>query len=168
MTPSPPAVAPRQYLTFRLGAETFALEITKVREVLEFAGATKVPQAPPFMRGIINLRGSVVPVFDTRHKLGMEPTERTINTCVVIVETRHADELVVFGALADSVQEVLEMEPSQIEAPPRMGVGIESDFIQGMGKQEEGFVILLDIDRVFAPGAIAGTLVEADASTHTA
>jgi len=139
-----------QYLTFKLAEEVFALDITKVREVLEYTVVTKVPQTPAFMRGVINLRGGVVPVVDMRLKFGMEQTENTVNTCVIISEILIDDETTVLGALADSVQEVIELEPGQIEPPPRMGTRLKTEFIKGMGKRDGEFIIILDIDKVFS------------------
>lgn len=139
-----------QYLTFKLDEEVFALDVAKVREILEESSITKVPQTPDFMRGVINLRGSVVPVIDMRLKFGMSATERTVNTCIIVVEVQLEDEVVVLGALADSVQEVIEMEPSQIEAAPHIGSRLNTDFIRGMGKHDNRFIMILDIDRVFS------------------
>jgi purine-binding chemotaxis protein CheW len=139
-----------QYLTFKLGEEIYALDIRKVREVLEYTMVTKVPQTPPFMRGVINLRGGVVPVVDMRLKFGMEKTENTVNTCIIISEIVIDDETTVLGALADSVQEVIELEPGQIEPPPRMGARLNTEFIRGMGKRDGEFIIILDIDKVFS------------------
>jgi len=144
------AMKAKQYLTFRLGEEVFALEIGKVREVLDFSGVTKVPQTPDFMRGVINLRGSVVPVVDMNLKFGRGATEKTVNTCVIIVEITVDEETTAVGALADSVQEVLDLEPDQIEPAPRIGTRLNTDFIKGMGKQGEEFIIILDIDRIFS------------------
>jgi purine-binding chemotaxis protein CheW len=141
-------VVPSQYLTFTLDKEQFAVDIAKVREVLEFTSVTKVPRTPDFMRGVINLRGSVVPVVDLRLKFGMPRTEKTIDTCVVITEVESNGEKTVLGALADSVQEVIELEPKNIEPPPKMGTRVNIDFIRGMGKRDEQFLIILDIDRV--------------------
>ena len=139
-----------QYLTFRLEEEIFALDISKVREVLDFTSITKVPRTPDFMRGVINLRGSVVPVVDMRLKFGMTRTERTVNTCIIIVEISLDGDTTVLGALADSVQEVLDLEPGQIEPAPRIGTRLRTEFIRGMGKRDEQFVIILDIDRIFS------------------
>lgn len=139
-----------QYLTFTLDQEHFAVEIAKVREVLEFTGVTKVPRTPEFMRGVINLRGSVVPVVDLKRKFGMGATEATVSTCVVIAEVAVEGETTVLGALADSVQEVIELDPAQVEPPPRIGTRLRTEFIRGMGKRDEEFLILLDIDRVFS------------------
>ncbi len=139
-----------QYLTFRLGDEVFALDIAQVREVLDYTSITRVPRTPDFMRGVINLRGSVVPVVDMRLKFGMPKTERTINTCIIIVEIKAGDESVLLGALADSVQEVIELGPGDIEPAPRIGTGLKVDFIKGMGKRDDKFLIILDVDRVFS------------------
>ena len=139
-----------QYLTFKLEEEIFALDISKVREVLDFTAITKVPRTPEFMRGVINLRGSVVPVVDMRLKFGMTKTENTVNTCIIIVEINLDGETTVLGALADAVQEVIELESGQIEPAPKIGTRLTTDFIQGMGKRDEGFIIILDIDRVFS------------------
>lgn len=139
-----------QYLTFKLGEEVFALDITKVREVLDFTTVTKVPRTPEFMRGVINLRGGVVPVVDMRLKFGMSMTEQTVNTCIIIAEVSLESETTVLGALVDSVQEVMDMEPDQIEPSPRIGTQVRTEFITGMGKQGEEFVMILDIDKVFS------------------
>lgn len=139
-----------QYLTFKLGEEVFALEISKVREVLDFTTITKVPRTPDFMRGVINLRGNVVPVVDMRMKFGMSETETTVNTCIIIVEIELDDETTILGALADSVEEVIELGSEQVEPPPKMGTRLKTEFIKGMGNRDEHFIIILDIDRVFS------------------
>ena len=138
-----------QYLTFTLAEEVFALDVSKVREILEYNTVTKVPQVPDFMRGVINLRGSVVPVVDLRLKFGMAATEQTINTCIIVVEVQLDGDAIVLGALADSVQEVVDMEPDQIEPAPHIGTQINAAFIKGMGKCDGKFVMILDIDKVF-------------------
>jgi purine-binding chemotaxis protein CheW len=140
----------QQYLTFQLGDEVFCLDISQVREVLDFTNITKVPRTPDFMRGVINLRGGVVPVVDLRLKFGMAKTEKTRRTCIIIVEVNVDGENTVLGALADSVEEVIEMEPGQIEPAPRIGTRLNTNFIRGMGKHNDQFVIILDIDRVFS------------------
>jgi purine-binding chemotaxis protein CheW len=144
-----------QYLTFKLDDEVFALDVAKVREILEESSITKVPQTPDFMRGVINLRGSVVPVIDLRLKFGMSRTEKTVNTCIIVVEVQLEDEVIVLGAMADSVQEVIEMESSQIEAAPHIGSRLNTDFIKGMGKHDNRFIIILDIDKVFTGNELA-------------
>jgi purine-binding chemotaxis protein CheW len=141
-----------QYLTFRLDREQFAVDIAKVREVLEFTRVTKVPGTPEFMRGVINLRGNVVPVVDMRLKLGLPQTERTVDTCVIITEVVVDGERVVLGALVDSVQEVLDLDGGQIAAPPHIGQRIDESAVHGMGKRGDEFVIILDIDKVFPSG----------------
>jgi len=143
-----------QYLTFKLGEEVFALDVAKVREILEAGSITKVPQTPDFMRGVINLRGSVVPVIDLRLKFGMSITERTVNTCIIVVEVQTVDGLIVLGALADSVQEVIEIEQEQIEPAPHIGTRLNTDFISGMGKFDNGFIMILDTDRLFSDTGI--------------
>lgn len=139
-----------QYLTFKLADEIFAFDVAKVREILELTSITKVPQTPDFMRGVINLRGSVVPVIDLRLNFGMACTEQTVNTCIIVVEVNLNGETVVLGVLADSVQEVVEMEPGLIEPPPQLGTKLNTEFIKGMGKVENNFVMILDIDKVFS------------------
>uniref|UniRef100_A0A831TYG1 Chemotaxis protein CheW n=1 Tax=Geobacter metallireducens TaxID=28232 RepID=A0A831TYG1_GEOME len=145
----------RQYLTFKLAEEIFAVDVAKVREILEFTSITKVPQTPEFMRGVINLRGSVVPVMDMRLKFGMPETEKTVNTCIIVVEVSHEGETIIIGALADSVQEVFELEPEQVEPAPRIGTKLNTDFILGMGKHDGAFIMILDIDRTFTSDEIA-------------
>ena len=144
-----------QYLTFKLEEEVFALDVAKVREILEITSITKIPQTPEFMRGVINLRGSVVPVIDMRLKFGMSATEQTVNTCIIVVEVTLEGETTVLGALADSVQEVVEMEPDQIEPAPHIGTRLNTNFIKGMGKHEGDFVMILDIDKVFSEDEMA-------------
>ena len=152
-----------QYLSFKLGEEIFAVDVAKVREILDVTAITKVPQTPEYMRGVINLRGSVVPVMDMRLKFGLPATERTVNTCIIVMEVTHDGETMVLGSLADSVQEVLELEPDQIEPPPRIGTHLRTDFIKGMGKYNEQFIIILDIDRIFNADdleTVAGALTD--------
>jgi purine-binding chemotaxis protein CheW len=139
-----------QYLTFKLDNEVFALDIGKVREVLDFTSITKVPRTPEFMRGVINLRGGVVPVVDLRVKFGMSSTEKTVNTCIIITEVAVDNETAVLGVLVDSVQEVMDLEPHQIEPAPKIGTRLNTEFIRGMGKRDNAFIIILDIDTVFS------------------
>lgn len=144
-----------QYLTFELDEEVFAMDISKVREVLDFTKITKVPQTPDFMLGVINLRGSVMPVVDMRLKFGLSKTKRTVNTCIIIVEIELDGEITMLGALVDSVQEVMELDPDQIEPPPRIGTHLNTKFIKGMGKQGEQFLIIVEIDKVFSADELA-------------
>lgn len=140
----------RQYLTFKLGDEVFATDVAKVREVLDFTTITKIPRTPDFMSGVINLRGNVVPVVDLRLCFEMSKTEKTVNTCVVVVEMLLEGEPTVIGALADSVEEVIDLEPEHIEPAPKIGTQIRTDFIKGMGKRDSQFIMILDIDRIFS------------------
>lgn len=139
-----------QYLTFTLDQERYAVDIAKVREVLEFTSVTKVPRTPDFMRGMINLRGNIVPVIDLRLKLGLSRTERTVDTCIIITEVVVEGQPTVLGALADSVQEVIELAAAAIAPPPRMGTRVNTDFIRGMAKRDNQFLVILDIDRVLS------------------
>jgi len=145
---------PVQYLTFMLDGESFATDITQVREVLEICHITKVPRTPDYMRGVINLRGSVVPVIDLRCQFGMDEAEPTVNTCIVIVEVRIGNQLTVLGALADSVQEVIELRRDQLEPAPRVGTRVSTEFIRAIGKHNDKFVIILDINRIFAEAQV--------------
>ncbi len=144
-----------QYLTFKLEDEVFALDIGKVLEVLDFTLIAKVPQTPDFMLGVINLRGPVVPVVDMLLKFSMTRTETTVNTCFIIVEFEIDGENTVLGALVDSVQEVLDLDPDQIEPPPRIGTRLNTKVIKGMGKRDNQFIIILDIDKAFSADELA-------------
>ncbi len=138
-----------QYLTFKLDQEVFAIDIAKVREVLDFTTVTKVPRTPDYMRGVINLRGSVVPVIDLRLKFEMSKTEQTVNTCIIISEVILSGDSIIVGMLADSVQEVIDLGPDDFRPNPKVGSQVNNDFIKGMGKRGDGFILLLDIDKVF-------------------
>jgi purine-binding chemotaxis protein CheW len=140
----------RQYLTFKLNDEVFGVDVAQVREILDYVKITKVPQTPEFMCGVINLRGSVVPVIEMNMKFGMKKTERTVNTCIVVVEVNIDGDKIVIGALVDSVQEVHEIEPQNIEPAPKIGSKLNTEFIKGMGKRDDNFIIILDIDKVFS------------------
>ncbi len=140
-----------QYLTFMLRDEGFAIEISKVREVLDVTTMTRIPRMPEYLSGVINLRGNVVPVMDLGQKLGMGSIEYTKNTCIMIVDLEVDANMVEMGVLTDSVQMVLDLNPEDIEAVPKMGTNLNTEFIKGMGRQsEEKFLIILDIDKVLA------------------
>jgi purine-binding chemotaxis protein CheW len=139
----------RQYLTLTLDTELFAVDVAKVREVLDYTTITKIPRTPEYMRGVLNLRGSVVPVIDLRLKFGMSKTENSRDTCIIVLEIHIDDEVIIWGALADAVQEVFEFEPEQIEPSPKFGTKFKAEFLRGIGKREEKFIMILDIDRVF-------------------
>ena len=155
----------RQYLTFQLGEEVFAIDVANVREILEFTTVTSVPKMPEYMRGVINLRGSVVPVVDMRQKFGMSRTEKTINTCIVVVEVTYEDEDIIMGALVDAVQEVFELEAGNIEPAPRIGTHVRTEFIKGMGKRDDRFIIILDSSKVFSAEDLGMIIQETDLET---
>lgn len=139
-----------QYLSFRLDGELFAMDVSRVREVIDRTEMTRIPRMPEFMRGVINLRGNVVPVVDLQMKFGIGQVEMSVDTCIVVLEVNMDEEATVVGALVDAVQEVFELGPSQIEPPPKMGARLNTEFIEGMGRLDDEFVILLDADRVFS------------------
>nr|CRH04676.1 putative Chemotaxis protein cheW [Candidatus Magnetococcus massalia] len=145
-----------QFLTFKLADEIFGVDIAQVQEVLEYTEITHMPGMPDYMCGVINLRGHVAPVLDLRLKLGMAAGERTINTCIIILEVRSEEETVILGAMADSVQEVKELDPSQTEAPPKLGTKINTDYITAMGKDGNHFIMLLNIERLFGDSSFDG------------
>ena len=155
------------YLTFMLGEEVFAIDVKNVREVLDFTTITRVPRTPDFMRGVINLRGGVVPVIDMRLKFGMEAAENTVDTCVIVMEINLDGDTTVVGALADSVKEVFDLDPGQIEPPPRIGTSLRMEFIRGMGKSNEQFIIILDIDKVFSADELSIVSAAGDLSPDT-
>ncbi len=153
-------VALNQYLTFTLAKEQYAVSVSKVMEVLEYTTITKVPRTLDFMRGVINVRGSVIPVIDLRLKFDMEEAERTIDTSIIVMNVKVGDDSVTLGTLADSVQEVISLDPSNIEPAPQIGTKINTRFISGIGKQNDRFIIILDIDAVFSDQEIAAVTGE--------
>ena len=140
------SIEPAQYLTFLLAQEQFAIGILGIKEIIEYHGVTEVPMMPPCVRGVINLRGAVVPVLDLLARFGRPSSAVTKRTCVVIVEVEGAEERHVVGLLVDAVNEVLDIAPADIEPPPSFGARVRSDFIQGVGKVKGKFVLLLDVD----------------------
>ncbi len=144
------AALPDQYLTFVLGSEVFALGILAVKEIIEYSSVTEVPLMPPFLRGVINLRGSVVPVIDLAVRFGRIPAAITRRTCIVIVEHQAAGERRDIGLIVDSVNAVLEFPVGDIAPAPAFGANIRTDFIHGMARIDGKFVIMLDIDQVLA------------------
>jgi len=139
-----------QYITFRLGDELFAINVAQVREVLDLTEITKVPTAPVYMRGVVNVRGSAIPVVDLRRRFGLPPTAETVNTRILVLELEIEGESAVLGGIADSVNEVIELDPAQINPPPTIAMRWRSEFIQGMGKYGDRFIIVLDINAVFS------------------
>lgn len=140
----------QQYLTFMLGGETFAIGILRIKEIIEYGQLTEVPRMPDFIRGVINLRGSVVPVIDLGARFGKQPANISRRTCVVIIEIDHEGEQQVIGVMVDAVNEVLDIPPEQVEPAPNFGANIRADFIQGMGKVEGKFVIILNVNHVLS------------------
>ena len=138
------------YLTFKLGEEEFAAHVGKVLNILEMTKITEVPKSPDYMKGVINLRGSVLPVIDTRIKFGMTPTEYTPNTCIVAMDIDMDGDSIHVGALVDSVQAVLEIEDTQILPPPSIGHKYRSEFIEGVANINDSFIMILNMDEVFS------------------
>lgn len=147
--------APSQYLTFSLGGEMFAVGILNVKEIIEYGHLTEIPMMPAFIRGVINLRGSVVPVIDLSARFGGKATEVSRRTCIVIVEVSDGETRHDIGIMVDAVSEVLDIPGSEIEPPPSFGARIRADFIFGMGKVDGKFVIILNIDKVLSVEEIA-------------
>ena len=139
-----------QYLTFKLEDDAYALGVSDVREVLELElnHITKIPRTPDYLRGVINVRGSVVPVIDMRIKFNMEKEEATIDTCIIVIEVLLNRKTTVLGILADSVQEVIDLAPEQIEAAPEIGNQLNTEFIAGIGKKDNRFIIILEIGKI--------------------
>lgn len=138
------------YLSFQLGKETFAANVGNVLNILEMKPITQVPKAPEYLKGVINLRGNVLPVVDLRLKFGMPPIQITKDTCILVLQININDESVTLGAMVDSVEEVLEIEDDKIEAAPSIGTKYKADFIKGMWRVEEEFIMLLNIDLIFS------------------
>ncbi|MCP4611581.1 MAG: purine-binding chemotaxis protein CheW [Planctomycetes bacterium] len=139
-----------KYLTFALGPEEYGLEILKVREIICYMEITAVPQTPHYVKGVVNLRGQVIPVIDLRANFGMKTTEVTEETCIIVVETSNGNRKFSTGVVVDHVQEVLDIAGEDIEEAPQFGSAVNTDFILGMGKIGESVKILLDIDKVLA------------------
>ena len=144
-----------QYITFKLRDEMFAINVAQVREVLELPQITKMPTAPAYMRGVVNVRGKAIPVVDLRLKFGLPQGKDTLNTRVVVMELDINGESTILGGIADSVHEVIELESSQIEPPPRLAMHWRSEVIRGMGRVGEQFIIILDINAVFSAEELA-------------
>jgi purine-binding chemotaxis protein CheW len=138
------------FLTFRLNNEIFAAGVDKVLEILEIPKITHVPRSPDYMRGVINLRGNVLPVIDTRSKFGLEPTADTINTCIIVMNLAIDDQQISIGAVVDAVQEVMEISDNDIQPAPSVGSRYKAEFIQGMVKYNDQFIMKLDVDKVFS------------------
>jgi len=159
-----------QYLTFFLAGEEYAITILQVTDIIECGAVTRVPGTPPWIRGVHNLRGTVVPVIDLAIKFGLPATEVTRRTCIVIVELKADDETLIMGVMADSVHQVVDFTAEQIQPAPAFGPRVHVDCLLGMASSNGKFVLLLDIDRVFSSDEIvaAGSTVVADEVTDAA
>ena len=166
VAPAAATGASTAFLTFQLGGESFAIGILAIKEIIEYGGLTEVPLMPACVRGVINLRGAVVPVVDLQARFGRVPGDVTKRTCVVIVEVGSEEQNQVVGVVVDAVNEVLDIPDAEIEPAPAFGTRVRSDFILGMGKVRGRFVILLNVDKVLSldeidamaslsPGAVA-------------
>jgi purine-binding chemotaxis protein CheW len=155
-----------QYITFKLGEELFAINVGQVREVLEISQITRVPTAPGYMRGVVNVRGRAIPVVDLRMKFGLPKVADTVHSRVVVMELELDGETTVVGGIADSVHEVIELEPGQINPPPRIAMRWRTELIQGMGRRGEDFIIILDINAVFSSEDLALVDAAADTAAH--
>ncbi|WP_321472960.1 chemotaxis protein CheW [uncultured Paludibaculum sp.] len=145
----------RQHMTFKLGDELFAIDVAQVREVLEVCQITKVPTAPPYMRGVVNVRGQATPVVDMRVRFGLPPSADTVHTRIIVMELELAGEPTVLGGIADSVHEVIELDAANTVPPPRIAMQWRNDFIQGMGRRGDDFIIILDVNAVFSSEDLA-------------
>jgi purine-binding chemotaxis protein CheW len=139
-----------QYMTFKLGNELFAINVARVREVLEVPQITRVPSAPAYMRGVVNVRGQAIPVVDLRLRFGLPPVADALTTRIIVLELELDGEATVLGGIADSVHEVIELEPDSINPPPRIAMRWRTEFIQGMGRRGDDFIIILDVNAVFS------------------
>ena len=157
-----------QYLTFQLAGEVYGIGILSIKEILEFGELTPVPMMPDTIRGVINLRGSVVPVIDLAMRIGKVKVELTKKTCIVILEVQHEEDIVDIGIVVDAVNEVLEIPPAEIEPAPNFGAKIRTDFIAGMGKLQNKFVVLLNIAQVLSVEELAYISRAADEAVGSA
>ncbi len=154
-----------QFVTFKIENELYAIDVFKIREILEVPEITKVPGMPAMIRGVINIRGSVVPVLDMKMKFGQDRTEQNQDTAVIVTEISNNDGTVQIGIMVDSAREVITLDPENIEEPPRLGIFIDNKYLSGMGKINEEFVIILNIDKILSENelsqvAATGTIAE--------
>ncbi|MFT3867986.1 MAG: chemotaxis protein CheW [Nibricoccus sp.] len=154
-----------RYLTFRLGDEVFAINVFKAREVLDLSHITRVPTAPGYLRGVVNVRGNAIPVVDLRNKFGLPQTADTLHTRIIVMDLQMDGQTVVVGGLADAVHEVLELEPQDINDPPSLGMRWRTDLIVGLGRRDDNFIIILDIERVFSTEELSNLIQEPSAAT---
>ena len=155
------------FLSFRLGDELFAANVSKVLEILEIPKITKVPRSPSFLRGVINLRGNVLPVIDTRNKFGLPAVDDSVNTCILVLNVSIEGKDLTLGAVVDAVQEVMEIDETSIQALPSVGSKYNSEFIDGMLKLNDEFIMILNLDLVFSSEEVALLDEFAEAQTVT-
>jgi purine-binding chemotaxis protein CheW len=145
----------RQYMTFKLGDELFAIDVAQVREVLEMPPITRVPTAPEYMRGVVNVRGQATPAVDLRQRFGLPKETDSVHTRIIVMELDLDGQATVLGGIADSVHEVIELDPANIDPPPRIAMRWRTAFIRGMGKRGDDFIIILDVNVVFSSEELA-------------
>jgi purine-binding chemotaxis protein CheW len=149
-----------QYLTFFVRTEEYAVEILRVQEILELETISRVPGMPRHIRGVINRLGSILPVIDLSAKFGYDESEPTRRTCIVVIEIRSANGLLVAGVIADAVSEVIDLADEQVEPPPPFGTRVRADFLRGMGKAGSRLLLVLDVDRLLSPVELLETQAE--------
>jgi purine-binding chemotaxis protein CheW len=160
-----PMTAPiAQYLSFFIAGEEYALGILQVREIVEYDTVTRVPSAPAWIRGVTNLRGSVLPVVDLGMKFGFPPSTLPRRSCIIVVEVEFQGEKLVMGMLVDAVGQVLELGPGDVEPPPAFGTPVNADYLVGMGRAGRKFILLLDIDRVLSSQEVIEAVKREDPS----
>jgi len=137
-----------QYLTFGIGDEMYALKVIKVKEVLEYQNITRVPKTPDFMLGVINVRGHIVPIIDLHMKFKLPSAERSVDTCFIVLEVPVEEEMITIGIIADQVHSVTEILPENIDPAPKIGTQLDTSFIEGIGKENDRFLIILNIDKL--------------------
>lgn len=148
-----------KYLTFSLSSERYGLEILKVQEIIGITNITRVPKCPPYIKGVINLRGKIIPLIDLRLKFGLRPVQYDHQTCIIVVHLKRGEQLLLIGLIVDTVLEVIDFANSEIETAPQYGTHIESSFIVGMGRKGEASLnILIDIEKVFSTEAFSKLL----------
>lgn len=143
-----------QYLTFLIDGDEYAVSILRVREIIEYESVTHVPTTPPHVRGVIDLRGAVLPVIDLGAKFGKSASAPARTTCIIVVETKLNDAMVVVGVIADAVSEVIELADEQIEAAPALGTNIRVDFLVGMARLDGRLALVLNPDRILSPAEL--------------
>jgi len=142
----------KQVLTFRIDNEKYGVDVVRVKEILEYIPITRIPRAPAFMVGVANVRGSVIPVMDIRLKFGMQSGEKTVDTGIIVIEILYRGETVFLGVVTDSVEEVVGLNDDMIEKAPNIGLKVDTAFIQGIGKNKEEFIVILNFDAIMAEG----------------